>query len=478
MNTLKNILSIVSSKLLFIVIILVIASVSKSYAITTYYVRTDGNNSCSGTTDASGSSGSCAFRNIQNGVNAAQAGDIVIVHSGDYSATVPTFTSVRSGSSGNLITVKAALGETVSVSRIRIAHGYNVVQGFRVLGMGANTIDYAGVGISADYVQVLDSTFIGNCQPWVGGEGSCIAILSTGNYNTFSYNIFDGVNNGTNTSIGIAINLGGSTSNSIISYNIFQDINTPGRLMVPQGTGHTISHNEVKNCMATYVNAQVHPDVFQVFYDVSRNIIIEDNYIHEFAGQLGNIEGNSNPGNGLTDNWIFRNNIIANVGAEIFIREYVTNMQFYNNTFYHCAGGATGYPIYAAYTGVTGMVKNNAFIACGVSTWTGFYLGNLTGDYNFVSNTGSGGSKTEFSESHGVNGGNPQLKSVYSDCTANTCDFHVGATSALINVGTTIAGFSADNAGVSRPQGAAWDIGAYEYIKKPNPPTSLSFISN
>ncbi len=64
----------------------------------TYYVRTDGNNACVGTTNAGGSSGACAWRTIEfSASNTVVAGDVVRVQVGTYAEVV---TPGRNGSSG------------------------------------------------------------------------------------------------------------------------------------------------------------------------------------------------------------------------------------------------------------------------------------------------------------------------------------------------------------------------------------------
>ncbi|MDR1119876.1 MAG: right-handed parallel beta-helix repeat-containing protein [Dysgonamonadaceae bacterium] len=47
------------------------------------------------------------------------------------------------------------------------------------------------------------------------------------------------------------------------------------------------------------------------------------------------------------------------------------------------------------------------------------------------------------------------------------------ATSALINAGTTVAVITDDMAGIARPQGTAYDIGAYEFEEKTTPGTGI-----
>jgi len=58
-------------------------------------------------------------------------------------------------------------------------------------------------------------------------------------------------------------------------------------------------------------------------------------------------------------------------------------------------------------------------------------------------------------------------------------DFTLPADSVLIDKGTTIASFSNDYIGTQRPQGPAWDIGAYEFTSAtqvPSPPQNLRLL--
>ncbi len=48
-------------------------------------------------------------------------------------------------------------------------------------------------------------------------------------------------------------------------------------------------------------------------------------------------------------------------------------------------------------------------------------------------------------------------------------DFHLGAASPCRDAGVTLSGFADDYEGNARPQGALWDIGAYEYLTAPAP---------
>jgi len=57
-------------------------------------------------------------------------------------------------------------------------------------------------------------------------------------------------------------------------------------------------------------------------------------------------------------------------------------------------------------------------------------------------------------------------------------DLHIQPDSVAINNGITITKFLTDKDGLTRPQGSAWDIGAYEYVEQLlNPGISFSGIS-
>jgi hypothetical protein len=61
-------------------------------------------------------------------------------------------------------------------------------------------------------------------------------------------------------------------------------------------------------------------------------------------------------------------------------------------------------------------------------------------------------------DAHGLNGGNPQFVDLVNG------DYHLLSSSPLINAGIALVGFVTDRDGVTRPQGAAWDVGPYEYV--------------
>lgn len=271
------------------------------------------------------------------------------------------------------------------------------------------------------------------------------------------------------------------------------------------GHDHIIRSNRCYEINSKY-GAIEHPDFIQTFGPLvtlsspdwgleSWNILVEDNicintdnYTNAQGGAIAQLECNNGTNAPTVHDWTFRNNVFAgfNVGASVDI----PNCRWYNNTFYECnpQGSVINYafinpngrdPRGEAYGGA---IINNAFIACGfTSQYLGWY-GQMVDtsytpnpapdlftncDYNFVCQldfsskmVGTGYPSTDpfkFSEPHGINGGDPKLSNPLGG------DFGLLAGSVLIDTGKTIASVTVDIAGVSRPQGLAYDIGAYEY---------------
>ncbi|MCK9641515.1 MAG: malectin domain-containing carbohydrate-binding protein [Prolixibacteraceae bacterium] len=156
---------------------------------------------------------------------------------------------------------------------------------------------------------------------------------------------------------------------------------------------------------------------------------------------------------------VFSNNVIYNTtsaGARIMMTwgEY-----FYNNTLYNT--GNTGGFYFQNTTTPSGNV------GCTLLSVANNIFSNIGGP---SINLGTGGSMSSNTNNlFYSNISDPQLGSNYK--TGNpyftntaTYDFSILSSSPAINAGATIAAVTTDFLGTTRPQGAAYDIGAYEYI--------------
>ena len=150
-------------------------------------------------------------------------------------------------------------------------------------------------------------------------------------------------------------------------------------------------------------------------------------------------------------------------------------VQIYNNTLYDCGSRGTGDAGAVAPSARTVMTNNLTMAVAGESYLNGNVGGaNLSGSNNLW----FGGSTAPTQTSSNVTS-NPLLVSV-----ASIPDLHLQSSSPAIDAGKTMTSLSRDIEGVQRPQGSAFDIGAYEYfrggstVQKPNPPTGLQVTVN
>jgi len=432
----------------------------------TYFVRTDGNNACNGAVDAPGSSGNCAKRTIQAGINLAFAGDTVIVHAGSYAETL---TSRNNGSSDSLITFKAYTGEVVSTNRIDIPNNYIVLDGFTITQSGGFTA--AGIHITGNHEQIRNNIIRGNCNTCIGGEGACTGLSDYGTGgNLISNNTWDGLTNGAGTAFGQAIYTEATTSGDQITHNIIKDVNTPGRLFELYGTNHDIAHNEVRHVTDAGCTS-VHTDLFQCFSTASKNMVIEDNYFHDLQSQYVMLADNGSPA-GTESYWTFRNNIFANINHAGFIK--AQHIVFYNNTFFNVGPGPGTNPLvwstdieghgeYGAFINNILVTTSDQGIASDGTTIANNYFGTLSyGSYNAPSGAPY------------VDGGNPQFAAAYTNCVSNSCNFHIGSSSVVKAQGQDLSTlFTTDYEGTTRA--GTWDLGAYEYPKEAAP-TNLTAI--
>ncbi len=468
----------------------------------------------------------CDYTTIQDAVNAATTpGDTVQVQADSVGGTktyAERVTTVAAGSEGNYITIKSRAGDTVIVNHatnggFTISHAYIKVDGFTITG-ASSTAGFILVNQGAvnrgDYAIISNNTIYDGLTTGTGWtDGKCTgsacyrgaagiyiqdttmtnriatAVTITGNtlYQLRYVYMFI---YGTNHTI---------TNNTIYGYNnaLALQMNDYDAFMV-FGTGHLIKNNTVYNldgsCLDNCSNCggggagtcgTNHTDFIQSYGDCgsaacqsNQNIVIDGNYVHDLKGtQIGQVTADGY--DSAIKNFTFRNNIFSKIGLRF--AAYADGIKFYNNVFYKVEdvsmGGNAQDPVQfnnggASGIGTNGEVYNNIFIGCARtddSTETanrGWYSvesgASATGNYNYVAKLDYS-AKTGFSETNGVSGGDPKLANVSAGTAAG---FALTATSTvLIDQGSAIAGWSSptDYSGTSRPQGTAWDIGAYEY---------------
>jgi len=460
-------------KIIFLsIIFLGIFGLVKSSWAADYFVATFGNNSNQGTQLQ-------PWRTIGKAASTLKSGDTVYVQEGTYPEVV---TVGASGSAGNPITYRA--NGIVNVQRWAVSSkNYVTIDGFHSVTGYAPGGDQFLVSIygTSSYVTVQNMTLTISNPTTVApciNEGGLIQTTKTTSHITVMGNTLS------RSCYYPAVQTAGD--HQTYSNNTIFDILTDAF----QGEG--LSNSTISgNAIGPFIILGYHNDCYQLF-SVAANtpnneITIENNICHD-GDQPGNMSLDGQSSSGI----YIRNNIFYNFTGQFGLG--IPNTKVYNNVFFRTATvtnftalGTTGWG-----TTITGIeVKNNFFIGIGVPTYNYDYGTGYT-----VTATNAGASNNFYArdpawtnpwgvvpfaigpnEPNMVNGGNP----LFTDYA--THNFTLQTTSPARDTGITISSFAVDKNKVSRPQGSAWDIGAYEYFSgapidttPPANPTGLSVV--
>jgi hypothetical protein len=211
------------------------------------------------------------------------------------------------------------------------------------------------------------------------------------------------------------------------------------------------------------------------------DVHVHDNLIHDNRG-IGIFLSNVSPTS--TQPVEAYNNVVYNAGlgpdfndgasvydcAEVDTSGTGTSPSlFYNNTLYNCGAGGGG-AIFASPTGKA-LIQNNIIYNTRAYFDPSSNLSNTSCANNLYFGNGTASTCTT-----GAVNLDPQFVNV------SGLNFHLALSSPGDDAGVTIAGLQWDHDGISRPQGSAYDIGAYEYfaggstVQTPNPPTNLTIL--
>ena len=204
----------------------------------------------------------------------------------------------------------------------------------------------------------------------------------------------------------------------------------------------------------------------------ANNLVIEQNLIHDI-GRLGPGEYGCSPTNTYWQNHdhgvylsatnvIIRNNVFYNITHGWSLHLYsgsVDQASIVNNTFAFPNPNRDG-QIVIAEPLTNSLIANNVFYqptTAGIAM-SGGSMSNVTVANNLTSNgvVWTGGA-TGVTFSNNLDNTDPKL------VNPSTFDFHLQAGSAAIGAGMNLPAVLNDFDGVSRPQGAGWDIGAFEF---------------
>ena len=467
-------------------------------AATTYYVATNGSDNNNGT------STSTPFQTIQKSLNVVKSGDTVNIEPGTYNeALTPTTT----GTSGNVITIQAAVAPTVG----KDSYGYRTITPsvtvssgnsrtisclghtiqyytFKGLKLTSNFLDFnAGISQYSDYHNVklgdgswpvpkldnqyitLDNCYITGSVEWEGG------------HNSITNSVMDGNNEWPNE--GIFSNA--VSHDSVITGNTA--FNYPSRWYHGMNAADydNVSHNVVYNCeWAIDFDGQNIPDyngtanyntIFNCGGDGGGGIGFE-NGINGTA--IGNTIWNITSGTAISNlnygptsgyggynpvewrttpsNVLVANNVIYNsVGGIVFTQ--CNNNMVYNNSIYMTSSSGWGIDFSTGdmspeFSSGGNTVENNIIVGGqGIEQIAVSGTAPNTVDHNLFYNTTPAGTNAITGDPKFVNP------------SATPANLNLNSGSPAINAGIAISAVTNDILGTARPQGNAYDIGAYEY---------------
>jgi chitodextrinase len=405
----------------------------------------------------------------------------------DYNAKGDTATNV--GISVNGISYLTINGNVSGDNHIQINNLRNIVSRWQAQGIYGNGCG----GLIIDHVTFINDNVpirltyptsaitISNCRmEKVRGDG---AVQILGVDTTFSWDTFKIHDSYFELMDNSAIPPGAETDSSGKAWPYAG----PDGLQV--GSGVSIYNNTFKEVVTTaFYTSNQHPDMLQLV----------GNYMKVYNNEFINIADSQIDldSNGFHDVWIY-NNIFRIVTAidpyPQSIRLYasgapipaITNIKILNNTFIDNPWQMITFFNYSGNpTGSGNEIKNNIFYnsgpdgyhpAIGIENSTGFDANSFSFDGNIYYNSASTPyitfRGTNYTASNWISAKEPhgkiiapQFVSYAPNADGNDLHLKSSDTTAKDSGLSLSAYFTADKDGVSRPQGSAWDIGAYEYV--------------
>jgi len=442
---------------IFVSLLIILLTVTSGYGAD-YYVSKSGSDSNPGTV-------SQPWLTIQKAANTLQAGDTVYIKAGTYHEQVKP---KNSGTAGNYITYTAYGNDAVIIDGTGVTLpwsfdglvyvsevSYIKISGLRVQNVGPGD-NHAGILLEdCSYITIKNNYTYNTTSSGIGvwdcsniiidgnevelacndGEQECISVGGT--------NIFEVRNNhvhhsgsGTIGGEGICIKDGSSTGK--IFNNHVHDLNERLGIYLDAWDKHTY-------------NIEVYGNVV---HDINNN----DCYT--LASEAG----------GLLENIAIYNNIGYNAdvhGINISINgepvaHPMKGITVINNTFYNNGLGGWGGGIAVENPNVQNVVIRNNILSQNntfqIAVDPGVSMGNLTVDHNLI--YGYRNYEDEIKGNNAVEG-NPLF------VNAANADFHLTGNSPAIDAGSSAGAPAKDFDGNSRPRGAGYDIGAFEYGASP-----------
>lgn len=429
----------------------------------TYYVDNSGSPACSNSYPGTEAQPWCT---IQKAADTIAAGDTVLVKAGTYDERVSI-----SGTNTSLKTFKSDIRRTAIVTKgFNNNSNYIRIEGFKITGTDniVNNGIESGYTAGGSYCEIIDNE--------VGGFAGGAIYSWGGSYVTISNNYVAQVCSG----FGVGGKLAGDR---VSSYTTVENNEVNG---LKQWTGcsdadysrihgdHTVLRGNYFHGTWAVDMPTAHLDCWQAFdFDCDKypgrfltNALIENNICIDVMGN-GIFQNYTAISKGppciRSDNVTMRNNVLqgGTLPSNIEYTSYgvnvqgITNFYFYNNTVArHQYGGL------ACTVGGNVTIENNIFYDIyGVAPYIATDGCTLTHSEKNLNVRHSGNFSCTGNQANDICNQDPLFVDYINR------DFRLQNGSPAKDAGLTISSFSYDKDSISRPQGSAWDIGAYEYAE-------------
>ena len=387
-----------------------------------------------GASDNNPGSEQAPWLTIQHAADVAQPGDRILVKQGQYDERVVARTS---GGPEAKIIFQASPRRSVLMQGFYINGADHIrVEGFRITNSLSAWNERNGILIEGDHAEIIDNEFFEMKATAIQGrwrENPPTSVLVASN------SIY-------HSQMGIGVNgIGWVVENNEVE-RLFMYESGDCDYMRFFGEDHVIRGNYMHGTDFNETG-DAHVDCFQTFDnngEYVRNILVEGNtcmtFHQGFMGEASFYENSSHV--------TFRSNVFADGGAWGVSVHQIDHVTLENNTFYDIGHHGAGFRD-ESYNNV---IINNIFYDTGTSYWASDDS-TVSGDHNLIF-------RSNDPRQAGLNdivGVDPLLVDPAND------DFHLRENSPAIDAGQALAGVTKDLEGTPRPQGDAYDIGAYEF---------------
>jgi len=381
-----------------------------------------------------------------------QPGDTVLLRDG-YHGEIVYSNQVNS----DYITVAAQDGHTPKLKHIKLSSSSKWI--------------FKGLTVSPEFAPVFE-TYTGLVEIWnspdvIIEDNTIFSVQDASNWGIAEWDFLTGglashgilvvtdnltIRNNRLKNVAHGIFCGGS-NNVLIEHNKIEHLSGDG-IQAGSSSNFIIQYNTFKNFYE--VNVDQHDDGIQFHTPPTDNVTIRGNIIlhREPNTTIFGDWGMQGIGcfNAPYINWLVENNVVIVPHGHGIAIHGATDSTIINNIAFHPTyaldKGSDGVRIHTGGIGVNTVIRNNMahrFILDGT---------NITADHNI-----------DIGDDYGPD-------ALFADYLNNDLS-HVATTSPAIDAGSPELAPDVDILGTSRPQGAGYDIGAYEYIK----PSKIYYVA-